>query len=164
MSDEAFKELMGRMHSAVSSSKTAHEHVKKASVAELEEPGDILANTIYGMNDEIRRKSFPEELAKEAEDLDDEGEEKHAEEYDLDDGDESAVEEVVAGASKKEKKGLPSGFEENKFKAKEAGFGLSVEEDLSNPFVALGFNAELKEHEPVIKQAVARIVRSSAVK
>ena len=157
MSDDAFKDLMGRMHSAVSSSKTAHEHIKKASVAELDEPGDILANTIYGMNDEIRRKSFPEELAKEAEDLsddDDLDDFKLAEEYSTDDAEVT----VVGGTAKKEKKN----FSDYAFKKKEAGFGLGVEEDLANPFVALGFNAELTEHNSVIKQAVAKIVQTSA--
>jgi len=157
MSDDAFKDLMGRMHSAVSSSKTAHAHIKQVSVADLDEPGDILANTIYGMNDEIRRKSFPEELAKEAEDLsddDDLDDSKLAEEYSTDDSEVTAE----GGMAKKEKKD----FSDYAFKKKEAGFGLSVEEDLTNPFVAMGFNAELKEHDPVIKQAVAKLVQSSA--
>jgi len=168
MSDEAFKDLMGRMQSAVSSSKTAHAHVKQASIDELEEPGDILANTIYGMNDEIRRRSFPDEMPKEAEseieadDLDDDTDAKTAEEYEVEEASHEKSESKKK--EKKEHKGLPAGFAEHMKSKKEAGFGLSVEEDLSNPLVALGFNAELKEHEPVIKQAVAKIVRSAAVK
>jgi len=161
MSDDAFKELMGRMSTAVSSSKTAHEHVKHASVADLDEPGDILANTIYGMNEEIRRNSFPDEMEKDAEDLDDtddldgDDDAKTAEEYSTDDA--GVTEE--GDTKKKDKKS----FADFAFKKKEAGFGLSVEEDLTNPYVALGFNAELQAHDPVIKQAVAKIVQASAV-
>lgn len=165
MSDEAFKELMGRMHSAVDTSKTARENVKTASVEDLTEPGDILANQIHSMNDDFRREHFPEEVkTAEAEDEDDL--DKEAVDYDGD-GDEDDPESVdpdlgnLPNEEMKEK-ALKRKKELNKGE-KKAGFGLSVEEDLNNPFVALGFNAELKEHEPAIKQAVAKIVQSSAV-
>lgn len=159
MSDP-FQELMGRMKTAVDKSKTARAHVKTASVEELEEPGDILASTIYGMNDEIERAAFPDEYAAKhaADDLDED-----------DDGDETDDDpsKIAADAADDDEEDddawvdpAASTEEPNKVASlkKEAGFGLSVEADLSNPIVAAGFNAELKEHEPVLKEAMAKIL------
>jgi len=154
---EAFQELMGRMKTAVDNSKTARAHVKTASITDLEEPGDILASTIHGMNDDLERSAFPDEYA--AKHAMDETEEddstKEAEEYDAD-GAEKAVEDITSeGAGKK---AVPDSFKAHMKGEKEAAFGRSIEEDLSNPLVAAGFNAELQEHEPVIKQAMAKIL------
>ena len=159
MSD-AFQDLMGRMKTAVDNSKTAREHVKKASIADLEEPGDILASTIYGMNDELERTAFPEEYAAkhamdDTSDADDDDASKEAAEYDSE-GAEDAIDEITAENSGK--KAVPDSFKAHMKGEKEAGFGRSVEEDLSNPLVAAGFNAELAEHEPAIKQAMATIL------
>lgn len=160
MPDEAFNELMGRMSDAVNSAKTASDHVKTASVDELDAPGDILANTIHRMNDEIRRESFPEEMEKNAIVLDDDDDANA--DIDADADAEAAAAKAVADKDGKDgKDDDPASTADSTKKAEVSG--RTLEDDLNNPFVSLGFNAELKLHEPAIKQAAAKICQASVL-
>jgi len=143
MSDP-FQELMERMRAANDESKTAREHVKSASVSELEEPGDILASHIYNMTRELEARLDPKLAAEDDEDTNDE-------DGDEDDGDDSLAETYGVDAV---------GDDTHEYTPKEAAF--TVPDLGDHPLVKMGFEAELREFEPVIQQAISRIVAMSS--
>lgn len=162
--DEAQAELMQKMASAVNTAKSQHEQIKTASPDDLDNPSDLLTNTIEGMNDQFRAEHFPEEHAKIAADRE-ERLKKQAAADGADDDDEPSK-EAAEGKSREtpvelrvEEEGVSYEIKEAIARGENPFYSFrKVAEELEDPNVVKGLNDYLESTEHLWKGAAHKLM------
>jgi len=159
---ENVKTLIESMRAAVSTTKTARERVKTASVQDDFDRGDLLANTIHRITAQEEERVFPEEVRQRKEAAEKANAVKEAaDESANESADDSAkeVDENKAGEQPPAESAAPAATE-----TKEASVELpGAATLLQHPLVRKGFDDYIEEHREEVQKLAAEIVSNASI-